>query len=106
MLLPAFLLGSFDKLLNYVIFTDTLTLAVVASTLFVLRRRRTGEGGFCMRGYPLLPALYIICLLAVGMRVFSLEPRLALAGIIILLTGWPLFRAGRKLFGGGRAPTQ
>jgi APA family basic amino acid/polyamine antiporter len=98
MLLPAFLLGSFDKLLNYVIFTDTLTLAVVASTLFVLRRRRTGEGGFCMRGYPLLPALYILCLLAVGMRVFSLEPRLALAGIIILLTGWPLFRAGRKLF--------
>jgi APA family basic amino acid/polyamine antiporter len=105
MLLPAFLLGSFEKLLNYVIFTDTLTLAVVASTLFVLRRRRTGEGGFCMWGYPLLPALYIVCLLAVGMRVFSLEPRLALAGIIILLTGWPLFRAGRQLFGGGRAST-
>jgi hypothetical protein len=40
------------------------------------------------------------------MRVFSLEPRLALAGIIILLTGWPLFRAGRKLFGGGRASAQ
>ena len=59
-----------------------------------------------MWGYPLLPALYIVCLLAVGMRVFSLEPRLALAGIIILLTGWPLFRAGRKLFDGGRASAQ
>ena len=44
MLLPAFILGSFEKLLNYVIFTDTLTLAIVASTLFVLRHRRTGEG--------------------------------------------------------------
>jgi amino acid transporter len=31
MLIPAFLLGSFEKLLNYVIFTDTLTLAVVWS---------------------------------------------------------------------------
>ena len=66
MLLPAFLLGSFEKLLNYVIFTDTLTLAVVASTLFVLRHRRTGDGGFSMRGYPLLPALYIVCLLGVA----------------------------------------
>jgi basic amino acid/polyamine antiporter, APA family len=105
MLLPAFLLGSFEKLLNYVIFTDTLTLAVVASTLFVLRRRRAGEGGFSMWGYPVLPAIYIVCLLAVGLRVFALEWRLALAGMIILFTGWPLFRLGRRLFGGDATPT-
>jgi APA family basic amino acid/polyamine antiporter len=100
MLLPAFVLGSFEKLLNYVIFTDMLTLAVVASTLFVLRRRRAGDGGFSMWGYPLLPAFYMVCLLGVAVRVFTLEPRLALAGIVILLTGWPLFALGRKLFGG------
>ena len=102
MLLPAFVLGSFEKLLNYVIFTDTLTIAVVASTLFVLRRRRTGEGGFVMLGYPVLPAFYIVCLLGVAARVFSVEPSLALTGIVILLTGWPLFRLGHKLFGGQR----
>lgn len=99
MLLPAFVLGSFEKLLHYVIFTDSLTLAVVASTLFVLRRR-TGDGGFSMPGYPLLPALYVASLLAVGVRVFTLEPALASAGIVILLTGWPLFRLGHRLFGG------
>src|SRR6202049_3107485 len=103
MLLPAFILGSFEKLLNYVIFTDTLTLAIVASTLFVLRRRHAGDGGFRGLGYPVLPAFYILCLLGVAARVFSLEPRLALAGIVILLTGWPLFRLGRKLFGGERS---
>jgi APA family basic amino acid/polyamine antiporter len=102
MLLPAFVLGSFEKLLNYVMFTDTVTLAVVASTLFVLRRRHAGEGGFSMLGYPLLPAFYMVCLLGVAARVFSLEPRLALTGIVILLTGWPLFRLGHKLFNGGR----
>ncbi len=100
MLVLAFLLGSFEKLLRWVIFTDTLTLAVVASTLFVLRRRRTGAGGFAMWGYPLLPAFYIACLLAVAARVFSLEPYLALAGLAVLLAGWPLFRLGHKLFGG------
>jgi APA family basic amino acid/polyamine antiporter len=104
MLLPAFLLGSFEKLLNYVIFTDMLTLAVVASTLFALRRRREGDGGFAMRGYPLLPAFYIVCLLGVAARVFTQEPRLALAGIVILFTGWPLFRLGHRLFGGRPAP--
>ncbi len=103
MLVPAFLLGSFEKLLNYVMFTDTLTLAVVASTLFVLRRRHTGDGGFAMRGYPFLPAVYIASLLGIAVRVFSLEPRLAVAGIIILLTGWPLFRLGHRLFGGSAA---
>jgi APA family basic amino acid/polyamine antiporter len=99
MLLPAFVLGSFEKLLHYVIFTDTLTLAVVASTVFVLRHRRTGDGGFRMPGYPLLPALYIVCLLGVGARVCSLEPALALTGTLILLTGWPLFKLGHRLFG-------
>jgi basic amino acid/polyamine antiporter, APA family len=106
MLLPAFLLGSFEKLLHYVIFTDTLTLAVVASTVFVLRRRREGEGGFSMPGYPLLPALYIVCLLGVGARVCSLEPALALTGTLILLTGWPLFKLGHRIFGGPQASPQ
>jgi APA family basic amino acid/polyamine antiporter len=103
MLLPAFVLGSFEKLLHYIIFTDTLTLAVVASTVFVLRRRHTGDGGFSMPGYPLLPALYIVCLLGVGARVCSLEPALALTGTLILLTGWPLFKLGHRIFGGPQA---
>jgi APA family basic amino acid/polyamine antiporter len=104
MLIPAFLLGSFEKLLNYVIFTDTLTLAVVASTLFVLRRRRARaadrdrDGGYSMIGYPLLPAFYILCLLGAAARVFTLAPNLALSGILVLATGWPLFRLGRRLF--------
>ncbi len=97
MLLPAFLLGSFEKLLNYVIFTDALTLVVVASTLFILRRRGTGDGGFSMPGYPVLPALYILCLAGVATHLLVTETRLALVGVAILLTGWPLFRLGRKL---------
>jgi APA family basic amino acid/polyamine antiporter len=101
MLLPAFLLASFDKLLNYVMFTDGLTLAVVASTLFVLRRRRVGDEGFRAPLYPLLPAVYCVCLAGVAGRIVVTEPRLALAGSLILVTGWPLFRLGRALSGRG-----
>jgi len=102
MLVPAFLLGSFDKLLSYVIFTDTLTLAVVASTIFVLRRRHAGDGAFSMWGYPVLPVLYMVCLLGAAASVFSQEPNLAVSGIAVLLTGWPLYRLGHRLFGGQR----
>jgi amino acid transporter len=100
MLVPAFLLGSFEKLLNYVMFTDTLTLAVVASTLFVLRRRHTGDGGFSMWGYPFLPVVYIACLLGIARGSSAWNRVLALRVIVILLTGWPLFRLGHRLFGG------
>jgi APA family basic amino acid/polyamine antiporter len=98
MLAPAFLLGSFEKLLNYVIFTDMLTLVVVSSTLFVLRSRGAGgEGAFRIPGPPVLPALYVLALAAVAAHVAFTEPRLALAGTAILLTGWPLFLVGRRL---------
>ena len=104
MLVPAFLLGSFEKLLNYVIFTDMLTLVVVASTLFVLRRRGAGgDGAFRIPGYPLVPALYILALAAVAARVAVSEPRLAIAGTALLLAGWPLFRIGRRLSGAASA---
>ncbi|MFI5119096.1 MAG: APC family permease [Thermoanaerobaculia bacterium] len=98
MLVPAFLLGSFEKLLNYVIFTDMLTLVVVSSTLFVLRKRgEGGTGAFRIPGFPVLPALYVLALFAVAAHVAVTEPRLALAGTAILATGWPLFLLGRKL---------
>jgi APA family basic amino acid/polyamine antiporter len=101
MLGPAFLLGSFEQLLSYVMFSDALALATVASTIFVLRRRRVGGPGFRMPGYPVLPALFALCLLGVAARVAVTEPRLALAGLVILLVGAPLFSLARRASGAG-----
>lgn len=98
MLGPALLLGSFDKLLNYVMFSDALALAIVASTIFVLRPRDP-EGGFRMPGYPVLPAIFTAVLFAVSMRVLVTETRIALAGLAILLLGAPLFLIARKASG-------
>lgn len=99
MLGPALMLGSFDKLLNYVMFSDSIALAVLASTLFVLRRRDPGAEGFRMPGYPVLPAIFTLCLLGVSMRVFVTETRISLIGLGVLLAGIPLFRIGRKASG-------
>jgi APA family basic amino acid/polyamine antiporter len=99
MLGPAFMLGSFDKLLNYVMFSDSLALAVLASTLFVLRRRGAGHEGFRMPGYPVLPALFTACLLGVSLRVLVTETRISLIGLGVLLAGIPLFLLGRRASG-------
>jgi len=100
MLVPALWLGSFEKLLSYVMFTDSLSLVVVASTLFVLRRRGTGSdqpGLFRVPLYPLLPAVFMAALLAVCVHVLVTETRLAVAGMIVLAAGWPLFALARRM---------
>ena len=100
MLVPALFLGSFEKLLQYVMFTDALTLVTVASCLFVLRRRRIGEEEgepFRTPGYPWLPGLFVAVLAAVALRVLWQETGLALAGLGILAAGFPLFFGLRRL---------
>ena len=100
MLIPALWLGSFEKLLSYVMFTDSLSLAVLASTLFVLRRRGTGSEApdlFRVPLGPVLPAIFMACLLAVCVRVLLTETRLAVAGVAVMLIGWPLFVLARKV---------
>jgi APA family basic amino acid/polyamine antiporter len=99
MLIPAVVLGSFEKLLNYVMFSDSLTLIAVASTIFVLRRRQAGERVFRTPLYPLPPILFMLCLLGVALRILVVETPLALGSTAIFLAGWPLFRLARRVSG-------
>ena len=93
-LLPLLLLGSFEKLLAYVMFTDALSLAVAASCIFILRDRQRGgaaEGTWSMPGYPWLPVVFVIVLLGLAGNVLVLQTRLALAGAAIVLIGVPIY---------------
>ena len=93
-LLPLLFLGSFEKILGYVMFTDALSLAVVASCLFVLRRRAEIEadrGAWRMPGYPWLPAAFVAVLLAIAADVLVRQGLLALAGTVVIAAGAPLY---------------
>ncbi|HVF35887.1 MAG TPA: APC family permease [Candidatus Saccharimonadia bacterium] len=100
MIVPAFLLASFEKLLSYVLFTDLLTLVVVASTVFVLRRREPGRRDvFRTPLHPVLPALFIACLVAVEIQILVSQTSIALAGLAIFLAGALLFALRRPSAG-------
>ena len=53
-----------------------------------------------------VPAIYFLCLIGISARVLVVEPRLAATGVVILLTGWPLFRLSRAIVGRGRGSKQ
>jgi APA family basic amino acid/polyamine antiporter len=99
MLLPALLLGSFERLLNYVMFSDALMLLAVASTLVVLRRRTPipEPGVFRASGYPWLPGLFMLAMLGVATRVLLTDTQPALIGLAILLAGGPLYALARRV---------
>lgn len=100
LLLPTLLLGSFERLLNYVMFSDALMLLTVASTLVVLRKR--GDAAppsdvFRASGYPLLPGLFMTAMLLVAARVLVTDTRPALVGLLVLLAGGPLYLLAQRL---------
>lgn len=96
---PLLFLGSFEKLLGFVMFTDALSLAVVASCLFVLRRRAAGsreEGAFRMPGYPWLPLLFVLAVLGVAAHIAVHQTPTALAGCAVAAVGVPLYALLRR----------
>jgi len=91
-------LGSFEKVLEYVMFTDSLMVAVVAAAIFVLRRRASTDtrSVFRMPGYPVVPAFFVICQLGITGWLLATRTAIALAGLAVFLLGWPLYRLMRR----------
>lgn len=103
-----FFLGTFESILNYVMFVDPITIALVASTVFVLRRKAYRNGtdfrGYHVPLFPVLPIAFIGFELVVSVNVLLSRPREALYGTIILAAGLPIFWIMRKI-NGKRPPT-
>jgi APA family basic amino acid/polyamine antiporter len=90
-----FLLGTFEKIVNYVMFFDSLNNALVASTIFVLRRRAVKGPeylGYRVPFYPVLPAVFVLFLLMIAMNVMLTQPNSTYYGVGILALGYPVYR--------------
>jgi APA family basic amino acid/polyamine antiporter len=86
--LAVLLLGAFDRVLSYIIFSAVLFLALAASTLF---RMKSPVRGWW---YPVAPIVFIAISAAIAFLILMHDPLPALAGVGIVLCGIPL----RRLF--------
>jgi APA family basic amino acid/polyamine antiporter len=93
------LTGTYNQLLDYVIFAALLFYALTTIGLFILRVKRPDEPRpYKAVGYPVLPGLYI--LLASGVAVTLLladKTRVqALSGLVLVLLGVPVYLLWRR----------
>ena len=100
-LVSIFLLQKFENIVNYVMFLDTITLAVVSSSVFFLRRKARLSGevytGYRVPLYPVLPLVFIVTMLAVAGFVLATQTREALYGAIFFAVGFPVFLLMRRV---------
>jgi APA family basic amino acid/polyamine antiporter len=90
-----FFIDSFQKILQYVMFFDSISLISGALAIFILRKRKTGEsntnGIFKVIGYPFIPILYIVVYLAVNVSVLIANPFAFFIGSVLFILGYPMF---------------
>jgi APA family basic amino acid/polyamine antiporter len=97
-----FFLASFQNILNYVMFFDSISLITAAGAIFILRARSKGidpPGIFRLKGYPVLPVIYILIYGCVIASVFRTKQEAAINGFYLFVSGLPLFYIIRFLLG-------
>jgi APA family basic amino acid/polyamine antiporter len=81
-----FFAKTFDKILGFTIFLDSIGMATSAATIFILRKRTKhldGTGIYKMKLYPLLPLIFIAAYIFVGISIWINTPNLAWTGIAV-----------------------
>ena len=77
----------FDEILSFTIFLDCFGMVLSAATIFVLRKRTShldGTGIYKMKLYPLMPVLFIVAYVFVGISIAMDKPATAVTGLSIL----------------------
>jgi len=82
--LVLFFAKTFDKILGFTIFLDSIGMATSAATIFIFRKRTknlSNTGIYQMKLYPLMPLIFIAAYLFVGTNIMISTPVLAFTGL-------------------------
>jgi APA family basic amino acid/polyamine antiporter len=94
-----FFADTFDKILSFTIFLDSIGMATSAATIFVLRKRTRhldGTGIYSMKLYPLLPIIFILTYLFVGTMIAIENWRYAVIGFSVLAAFLIIYFVAKK----------
>jgi APA family basic amino acid/polyamine antiporter len=84
--------GTYNDLLDYVIFAALLFYVLTVIGLFVLRRTQPQvERPYRVIGYPVIPAVYVLLCTAIMLDLLIVKPVYTWPGLILVLTGIPVY---------------
>ena len=95
-----FFANTFDKILSFTIFLDSIGMATSAATIFILRKKTRhldGTGIYSMKLYPILPAIFVLAYIFVGTVIAITYPQYAVIGISVFTAFLLLYFATKKL---------
>lgn len=99
-LITLFFLSSFQRILEYVMFFDSISIITAAAAIFILRKKSIGLSGskdvYTMKGYPYVPIFFILVYSAVNISVLVANPNASLYGMLLFASGYPLFYLIKK----------
>lgn len=93
-ILTLFYAKTFDMILNYTIFLDSIGMATSAATIFILRKRTKHLNNgqiYKMKLFPLMPVIFIATYLFVGTSIAINEPKAAWVSMIIFAAFFILY---------------
>jgi APA family basic amino acid/polyamine antiporter len=91
------LTGTFDQLTNMAVMSYALFWIPVMLSVVVLRRRLPdAPRPYRLPGYPYLPLLFVVAMLWIVISALLTSPREALATIVLILLGLPLYPLFRR----------
>jgi APA family basic amino acid/polyamine antiporter len=91
----------YNDLLNWVIFAVLIFYVLTIAGLFVLRRKQPdAERPYRAFGYPFVPALYIVAASTIALVLLLYQTKTSLPGLVIVLTGVPVYFWWRRRTGG------
>jgi APA family basic amino acid/polyamine antiporter len=89
--------GTFENLISYVVFTDWIFFGLTAASVFIFRKKLPDvKRDYKTLGYPVTPILFILMAAWFVINTLIEKPVQAIAGLIILGLGLPVYYYWRK----------
>jgi APA family basic amino acid/polyamine antiporter len=88
--------GKYEQILNYVVSVDFIWFGMTGVALLILRRRDPAAPGYRAPGHPYTTLFFVACCWLVVINTVFKYPDNSLIGIVILLTGVPVYFLWKK----------
>jgi APA family basic amino acid/polyamine antiporter len=83
--------GTYRQLFTRVVYTEWIFFAVMTIGLVRLRRRTSYAPAYRVWGYPLIPALFVICCAVIVANQIAAAPRESAIGLLFVIVGLPVY---------------